>query len=208
MSYQPQPGTVASRVIEHLRSLPAGEEIATGPLADAIGLDHPETMNSFMAAALIAGLVVRRIIPEKGRMNWWRMAGVQSQPIASPTPAPAPRQPKLCAGCERSICVEKGCVAARVAGTFATPTPAPIPAAPMVEARAKAKPTPALSVREYVEKIGSDAPAQEVRPFDAWFSGRSGQMYLRGVSINEDGDAILSSADVRVILAALSGVAM
>lgn len=213
MSYEPLKGSVAHRAIEHLKTLAAGVEIATGPLCDAIGMDRPDTLNAYMAPALAAHLVSRRIIPEKGRMNWWRLgAGAGFVPAPMPVPRPgsdvpapsrapgAPPAPtKLCADCDRQICRDKGCMNGRqsqVTAPEATPTPAP------------AKPAPTLADASTSEVVGLEVEEQtgesteeevEEVAFNFWHSGVTGEMVLHGVHVDDEGDVTLSREQVLAI---------
>lgn len=73
MSYTPQPGTIAAKVIEYLRTQPPGTVIATAPLLEAIG--HSELrfgLRPFMEASIEAGLVQAEKRPDD-RLVYWRV---------------------------------------------------------------------------------------------------------------------------------------
>lgn len=73
MSYTPQPGTIAAKVIEYLRTQPPGTVIASAPLLEAIG--HSELrggLRPFMEASIEAGLVQAEKRPDD-RLVYWRV---------------------------------------------------------------------------------------------------------------------------------------
>ena len=72
MSYQPQPGTVAARVFQHLKTLPPEVEITTPVLLDAIGQPSDwQGLSTALNAAVDAGAVLKRL---EGRKAFWRIA--------------------------------------------------------------------------------------------------------------------------------------
>lgn len=72
MSYQPQPGTVAARVIQRLKTLPPEAEITTPVLLDAIGQPSDwQGLSTALNAAVDAGAVLKRL---EGRKAFWRIA--------------------------------------------------------------------------------------------------------------------------------------
>lgn len=59
-TYTPLPGTIPDKVLKHLNTLPAGAEIATAELNDAIGQRADYTISTCLQAALKAGLLKSR----------------------------------------------------------------------------------------------------------------------------------------------------
>lgn len=57
-TYEPLPNTIAGRAVKHLRSLPAGTELTSAELAEAICTDTA-TLSTYLASALRYGLVKR-----------------------------------------------------------------------------------------------------------------------------------------------------
>jgi len=74
--YYPHPATVAYKVIEHLNTQRPGTQIASAPLAEAIGSDA-STLNNSMGAAVNAGLVKRQRI-----MGLWHWSLGNGVPVA------------------------------------------------------------------------------------------------------------------------------
>lgn len=90
MSYEPQAGTVPARVAAYFREQPKGHEIATRPLAAAIGVadKHATQMQNYLATGVAHGLFARRKAPGE---HWtlWSMGDGK----AKPKPKDAPREP-------------------------------------------------------------------------------------------------------------------
>lgn len=78
MTYTPQPGTIAHRVIEHLQTLGPDVELTSQVLLEAIGQPADwHGLSTCMDSAVFHGLVVKRL---EGRRSMWRIAGKQSAP--------------------------------------------------------------------------------------------------------------------------------
>ncbi|WP_191058545.1 hypothetical protein, partial [Geminicoccus harenae] len=80
MSYVPHPSTIAHRAIEHLKGLPPGGTIATGPLAEILGTDTG-TILTGLQTAIKHDVVVRERI---NGLFHWRMADQSARVAASP----------------------------------------------------------------------------------------------------------------------------
>jgi len=136
-----------------------------------------------------------------------------------PPPTPRHRPPGMCAGCERPLCWDKGCIAASLPAAAAkapavasppiTPAPTPIPTPAPIEAL-KAMPTtemttpaPPPTTALDIPKFGAAPPAPAQRrpseglaggaapEFDAWISARTGNIRLIGATIDADGTVTL-----------------
>jgi hypothetical protein len=70
MSYEPRPGTVAWKALQHLETLPAGAEILGSALAEAIGAE-PYQIQPCMLALIAAKMAYRRQKDEHLRSPWW-----------------------------------------------------------------------------------------------------------------------------------------
>ena len=70
MSYSPAPGTVAFRVLAYLQTLPAGAEVMTSKIADALGLP-PNNIAPCLEFALKAGAIYRRQRDDHPRSPFW-----------------------------------------------------------------------------------------------------------------------------------------
>lgn len=73
MTYAPQPGTIAAKVIEYLRTQPPGAVIASAPLLEAIGhSDISAGLKPFVERAVAEGLI--KIEKRPGdRLAYWRL---------------------------------------------------------------------------------------------------------------------------------------
>lgn len=190
MSYFPQPGTIAYRAIAWLQKQPAETKVTASMWAEGMGGTDAVTLVPCLKPALMAGLVKEGTKNGVQRPRWyWLGEGVplvQEEPEEEVLPqrnsAPdiKPRAGQLL----------PGVAAAPAAEEMANPVEEP-------PKSSQAKQAPSVAAR----------PKNDEAAFDAWFSGGTGQLYLRGLVLNEDGDAILSKARVRIVLAALSGVA-
>lgn len=114
-TYTPQPGTIPARVIAYFSTLPAGTELATAVLAEAVDV-IPSCVMATLAAAVKHGAI---ICTKREGISYWRLgAGIPatnpqaSEPddapviqriipaataprVQAPPPAPpAPRAPK------------------------------------------------------------------------------------------------------------------
>ena len=70
MSYSPAPGTVAFCVLAYLQTLPAGAEVMTSKIADALGLP-PNNVSPCLESALRAGAIYRRQRDDHPRSPFW-----------------------------------------------------------------------------------------------------------------------------------------
>lgn len=71
-NYTPREGSVAKRLVDYLRSRPADEWVVTAALAEACETES-QSVNSYLAGAVNARLVVRQQVP--GTRLWaWRIA--------------------------------------------------------------------------------------------------------------------------------------
>jgi hypothetical protein len=74
MAYDPPPGTIQARVIDHLRSLPPGTQLRTAELVAAVGLElgPNASLHNYMTTAIKHGAVVQHPDPtDRRRMLWW-----------------------------------------------------------------------------------------------------------------------------------------
>lgn len=97
--YQPQPGTIAHRVIEFLKSKPAGSTISSGELAEFIEIDKVSSLMAFLKTPVSHGLLnFESAKGTKGGGKWSLGDGI---PPAAPAPIegeetdPAPPVVKL-----------------------------------------------------------------------------------------------------------------
>lgn len=82
MSYTPQPGTIAAKVIEYLRTQPPGTVIASAPLLEAIGhSDISAGLKPFVERAVAEGLIQIEKRPGD-RLAYWRLG--DGVPLAQP----------------------------------------------------------------------------------------------------------------------------
>lgn len=78
MTYTPQPGTIAHRVIAHLQTLGPDVELTSQVLLEAIGQPADwHGLGTCLESAVFHGLVVKRL---EGRRSMWRIAGARSAP--------------------------------------------------------------------------------------------------------------------------------
>lgn len=102
--YEPRPGTVAFRVLAHLETLPAGAEVMTSALAEAINAEASQ-IQPCLELALKAGQVFRRQKDDHIRSPWWwsltdhsGIPKVRSKPAfvqpQTPAPEPEPKPPR------------------------------------------------------------------------------------------------------------------
>jgi len=85
MSYSPQPGTIPDRVIACLKRLPAGEEMSTGALLDALGQPTSFGLQPCMQAARKAGVVQARKRPGS-RLLYWSLGAGDAEPESPSEP--------------------------------------------------------------------------------------------------------------------------
>lgn len=98
-AYEPRPGTVAYRVLAHLETLPAGAEVMTSALAEAINAEASQ-IQPCLELALKAGQVHRRQKDDHVRSPWWwsltdysAIPKLRLKPAVSLPEAPAPVAP-------------------------------------------------------------------------------------------------------------------
>lgn len=86
MSYAPAPGSVPYRAIAYLQRQPAGAEVKTSVLAEAIGAP-PASMNTCMEPARTAGLVfARQRDAHRTSPMWWSLVDhSKDAPLRVPT---------------------------------------------------------------------------------------------------------------------------
>lgn len=78
MTYIPQPGTIAARVVEHLRGLGPDVELTSQVLLESIGQPSDwHGLGTSLAPALDHGLIAKRV---EGRRAFWRLAGEREAP--------------------------------------------------------------------------------------------------------------------------------
>lgn len=93
MTYIPQPGTIAARVVEHLRGLGPDVELTSQVLLESIGQPSDwHGLGTSLAPALDHGLIAKRV---EGRRAFWRIAGERDAPGVDA--APPDRQHTGCA---------------------------------------------------------------------------------------------------------------
>lgn len=68
-TYDPQPGTIPYRVIQHLRSQPKGDDFSTAQLAEALEIDIT-SLGGSMLTPVKHGLIARRKDPDTGLVYW------------------------------------------------------------------------------------------------------------------------------------------
>lgn len=122
MIYTPQPGTIPARVLAHLQTLPAGAELASAPLGEAIGTNTTPDFGPLLAAAVMHGAIVKRM---DGRLAYWSLG----------TGVPLAADPDDAKPARRTV-------------SAAPSTPAgPAPGPAQGQAAARPKPTRTLPVR-------------------------------------------------------------
>ena len=78
MTYIPQPGTIAARVVDHLRTLGPGVELTSQVLLESIGQPSDwHGLGTSLGPAIDHGLIVKRV---EGRRAFWRIAGERKAP--------------------------------------------------------------------------------------------------------------------------------
>lgn len=96
MAYEPQPGTVAHKVVEHMRTLPAGTELSASALGEVVDQNNNVVIMS-LAPARKHGLVKAR---KEGRLVFWSLGDGTPEPLPhdyeadEPLHAPAPIRTK------------------------------------------------------------------------------------------------------------------
>lgn len=100
-TYTPEPGTVAFRVLAYLETLPAGAEIMTSALAEALGLEG-KNLIPCLETALAAGRIFRRQRDTHVRSPfWWSLTDYSAIPKAErpvlevPQVAAKPRRKRI-----------------------------------------------------------------------------------------------------------------
>jgi hypothetical protein len=88
--FVPKPGSVADRVIKHLRTLPEGQECTAAELGEACGF-HRKQAVAFLTPAVNGGALVRRITEDQGRMPSLYFSLGKGVRIATADPKPAHR---------------------------------------------------------------------------------------------------------------------
>lgn len=182
MAYETLPGTIPHRAVAHLKTLGAGVELSSAELASQIDVDAT-TLVSTLRAAAHHGLVRRReSLTAGGRKSlFWQLGD------GKPEPMPHDFEPDMPL---RKVAVPPE-PSAKAPAPIATRAPSPAPAP--------------ITVREYVEKIGPEQAAAP-RPFDAWLSAHDA-LVLQGITLDEDGDAILQPKHVAALRKLLGAAA-
>lgn len=108
MSYKPQPGTFPARAIAHLKTLPAGTELSSAELSEALDVEVSTVSPGLMYALRNGGVVSRK----EGGLLFWSLPRseepdsdrAEDPPIGArgdgpglppaPLPAPAPVDPQ------------------------------------------------------------------------------------------------------------------
>lgn len=178
-SYVPHPATLAYRVIAHLKTLPQGKQVASKPLADAVGTD-----TATLAACLFTARKYGAIRSEKrnGLLYWSLGDGVA---LAPPEKDTAPMQHKVvpaAASCSASLAVNIDDVhrSHPAPANDRVPEPAPEPAP---------KPMPEYKLELPPDVVTMGAKGGIPAPFS--FSWRSdGEL-----TITKDGGSVTISAD-------------
>lgn len=75
--YVPQPGTIAAKFIDHLRSLPVGTKVPTQVMLDAIGQSDNSNIRMYMNPAIKAGLVQCARSNGERSLRWFLVAEQQ-----------------------------------------------------------------------------------------------------------------------------------
>jgi hypothetical protein len=91
-AYIPQPGSIAARALAHLQTLPDGVEIASGPLADALGITS-NIVNVSLNSAAKHGVLVR---DKRHDRIYWKLGPnvpLPGAPLAAAAPPPEPARP-------------------------------------------------------------------------------------------------------------------
>jgi hypothetical protein len=150
-TYVPQPGTMSARVIEHLKSLPAGTEIATGPLCDTLDLDSGSLIPC-IASAIKHGAIVRRIVsPRVSMLSLGTAAASETLLGALGGPPPVNADFDDDPLVQRVVKAQQGSVSLpdvqRWPGLDALPPPAPPKAKRGPKPRPSAAPSPAPAPR-------------------------------------------------------------
>ena len=87
--YIPQAGSVAERALAHMRTLPEGVEIGSGPLADALGIPS-NIVNVSLNSAAKHGALVRS---KRHDRIFWKLGPAADAALAPPPPAAPPPEP-------------------------------------------------------------------------------------------------------------------
>lgn len=75
--YEPQQGTLSAKVIDYLKSQPAGARVPTQVLLDAIGQPDMKNIRSYMLPAIGAGLVHCERVSGERSLQWSLGSGHQ-----------------------------------------------------------------------------------------------------------------------------------
>lgn len=202
------------RGLIHRNPLPGVLQFAGTPFATSAGTE------ARASAAAPAWAPKPMTAPRPGSEQPRRsLASMPPAPTAAPVPTPAPER-KLCPNCSRSICQQKGCIAAQTSALIipaATPAPSPAPAptpAPTSAPTPAPTPMPATATPEIPRFGAHTAPASTepstIRPrvrvsadepqeFDAWYSVRTGSMRLVGVKVEPDGSVLITPEQLAIL---------
>lgn len=171
MAYETQPGTIPHRAVAHLRTLDAGAEVSAPELAEVLGVDSASIVPSLIFPCKHGALTRRKKeARHSARKVWWYALG-DGTPEEPAREEDEPLRSRAPASWVSPIKVKDA------------PPPAPAPAP--------------IGVREYIEKIGPEQAAP-TRPFDAWLSAQDA-LVLQGITLDEDGDALLQPKHVAAL---------
>lgn len=200
MAYEPK-GSKVTLMLEAMRAKPEQVVWQTKECADVMGVNSRQ-VTPFLDPAVRHEVIFRRLlngnseyslqpfeIPRLQDVSWIPKMPVPREgsdvrhangPLPAATPAPAPRPPGLCQGCESVDCWDKGCqdtLSASAPEEAPAPTQAPPPAP---------TPVPALAP--------APAPEPEAEPveFDAILWARTGDIVVYGAAETEDGGVLFT----------------
>lgn len=223
MPYQTQLGTMPHRVVQLLKSKPAGTELATAAICEELEVPGHQVGSfcSWMSPARLAGLLAARRVPGEGRMLFWRLGdgvpvtsraeleddGVEFRRTKAPELQPRPGE--LFPGIRGDEAVKEQPEARRLEDSpFAVRGPSFIP----VESPQEFVPAPFPFVPRggrpmtLAECARAEEKTTPRRPFDVWLSGVTGELVLQNVQSDADGDVVLDAKKVAALRRVLLGV--
>lgn len=155
MTYEPQPGTIQHRVIEHLRTLPAGSaKVPTAVLADL--LDHdPAVIREALDPLRHMGVLVAERGAGKGGPLSWGLGFFEVQPKGDEDGEPKPSRQRA----PRQAPEPAAAPAPEPAAAMSAPEPEPEPAPAPKQRRARRAAAPAAAEPAPAERAMQGARA-------------------------------------------------
>lgn len=177
--YETQPGTIAHRVVQFLRSQPEGAEMASVEIADALDVDQKAIVAS-LKTAIYHGVLRKRKVP--GEMaHRLSLGDGRALPLPEDHERDEPLNPSASAP-------RPGALFPGVVGVAGSEPPEPEPEPAHTE-----KP---LSLEGYVAAIDPDEQPAVGMPFNAC-RYVDGSLIVVGVAVREDGAIVFTPKQAR-----------